>query len=89
MAGDNCATGRLADAKYGPLPGRCEYVATVAVDEIVRESGLRPDLLKIDVEGAEEQVLKGAAETLALARPTVLLRASTPTPFGPRARPTS
>ena len=73
VAGDNCATGRLADAKYGPVPGRCEYVATVAVDEIVRESGLRPDLLKIDVEGAEEQVLKGAAETLALARPTVLL----------------
>lgn len=33
----------------------------------------RPTLIKIDVEGAEEQVLTGAARTLAEHRPTVIL----------------
>ena len=48
-------------------------VATAAVDEIVSESRLIPDVMKVDVEGAEERVLKGSAKTLAEARPILLL----------------
>jgi FkbM family methyltransferase len=36
-------------------------------------AGLRPDLVKVDVEGAELGVLQGAGELLARARPTILL----------------
>jgi FkbM family methyltransferase len=36
-------------------------------------AGFAPDLIKIDVEGAEEQVLRGAARTLAEHQPVVVL----------------
>jgi FkbM family methyltransferase len=73
VAGSNCATGRLADSTMRPVDGQAEYVATVSVDQIVRESGLVPNVLKIDVEGAERKVLSGAVHTLSTARPVVLL----------------
>jgi FkbM family methyltransferase len=72
-AGSNCATGRLADLTTPRAAGQAEYVATVSVDQIVRESGLVPNVMKIDVEGAEREVLSGAVETLRTARPVVLL----------------
>jgi FkbM family methyltransferase len=46
------------------------------IDALVREATIPPpDLVKIDVEGAEFDVLAGAAETLRRWRPTVLLEA--------------
>ena len=41
------------------------------IDQLVHEHGLNPGLIKIDVEGAEGLVLKGAAETLKSFRPVV------------------
>jgi len=73
LPGTNCATGRLERGDRPSENGRFECAATVTVDEIVRELRLTPDVLKVDVEGGEEQVLKGAAQTLATARPFVLL----------------
>jgi FkbM family methyltransferase len=48
-------------------------VVTVSVDDFVTATGLLPDVMKIDVEGAEHLVLKGARATLAKAKPTVFL----------------
>jgi len=71
-AGQDCAEGRLVESFADPVE-RIEYVAATTIDEIVRLSGLVPDVLKVDVEGAEEHVLMGASETLAAAKPIVLL----------------
>ena len=60
---------------------------TVALEDL--DSGIPPDLapalIKIDVEGAEEQVLRGAMRTLERHRPTVVLEhSSNASHFGTR-----
>ena len=47
-------------------------VRTVRLDDFCREHGVQPGFLKIDVEGAELDVLRGAEETVA-ARPVIFL----------------
>ena len=49
-------------------------VETARVDELVRDESIPPpSLMKIDVEGGEDQVVAGAIETIAKHRPTILL----------------
>jgi hypothetical protein len=48
-------------------------VRAIRLDDLAREEGIRPDVLKIDVEGAELWVLQGAREILREARPLILL----------------
>jgi len=48
-------------------------VATLTIDDLVRQRALTPQVLKIDVEGAEAAVLRGATQTFATLRPMVLL----------------
>jgi len=61
------AMGKLSDA------GSVE-VATVSLDSIAKAGRFPdPNLLKIDVEGAELGVLRGAAQLLDRARPAILL----------------
>jgi len=52
---------------------RAVEVETVSVDRFCSDVNVRPDLIKIDVEGAELLVLKGCVRTLRTARPTVIL----------------
>lgn len=52
--------------------GEVESVPAVSLDDYFRTGGRRPDVLKIDVEGGECEVLKGAAELLGAARPTLI-----------------
>lgn len=60
-------TGRLATA--GDL-----QVPVFALDEIVRDKALPPpDVMKIDVEGAEAAVLAGASETISLHHPATFV----------------
>ncbi|MFO1350233.1 MAG: FkbM family methyltransferase [Gammaproteobacteria bacterium] len=60
----------------GALAEEGAPVALVALDDFAARRGVRPpDLIKIDVEGAESRVLQGAARLLADARPALILAA--------------
>jgi FkbM family methyltransferase len=48
-------------------------VPVVSLDSYLERSGLRPNLIKIDVEGAELAVLRGARQTLRSNRPLLLM----------------
>ena len=73
--GDTIATGHLStrDTASGALPPGATPVHLVCIDAMVRLLGLRPTVMKIDVEGAELEVLRGANETLAACRPRIFL----------------
>jgi len=60
-------------ARPSPAGGPVETISvrTERLDDAL-PSGVRPALVKIDVEGAEEEVLRGATATLAAHRPIVL-----------------
>jgi len=64
--GSGSGTGSLSES--GTLT-----VETVSLDSYSAELGIRPDLMKIDVEGAELMVLRGAMRILESARPTIIL----------------
>lgn len=65
-ASTGSGTGRLAES------GTLE-VRTIRLDEFVGAGGPMPDVMKIDVEGAELAVLRGAEGVLRDARPAILL----------------
>lgn len=48
-------------------------VETTTLDEVVSELGMTPNVMKIDVEGAEKEVFLGAARTLEKAKPAIFL----------------
>ncbi len=56
-------------------------VRVVTLDSL----NIKPDLIKIDVEGFEDVVLEGAAEVLSTCRPRIILEAN---PDGPYKRVT-
>lgn len=63
---DHC-TGHLATT--GTL-----RVRTVTLDRLMKETGLRPpNLMKIDIEGAEYECLRGAADIIQNFRPVIFL----------------
>ncbi|MFH1226418.1 MAG: FkbM family methyltransferase [Planctomycetota bacterium] len=69
-AGENSATGHLAAE---PGPGQKTPVLTVALDEVAQRLAVWPAVIKIDVEGAELSVLRGARGVLDQARPKIFL----------------
>lgn len=56
--------------------GRPVCTAARTLDSLVTEHGLRPRLIKVDAEGAEALVLRGAMKTLKQHRPVVLAEVS-------------
>jgi FkbM family methyltransferase len=68
-AGRTSLQGRMAwadDAAESTVP-------VTTIDELVRGGCAPPDFIKIDVEGAEAAVLRGGADTIAKARPRMLI----------------
>jgi FkbM family methyltransferase len=63
--------GRLAVAGDDALAGR--IVSCTSVDDFCSERVLSPDVIKIDVEGAELSVLRGARATIARGKDTLSL----------------
>ncbi len=49
------------------------FVNAVTIDEFVNKSGFMPNVIKLDVEGAELLVIKGAKETLIKCKPKIFL----------------
>jgi FkbM family methyltransferase len=62
--------GRWPDATVGTVT-----VTQVSLDDFVNEHGVVPDFVKIDTEGSEVAVLRGAVDLLRTARPTLLFEA--------------
>jgi FkbM family methyltransferase len=77
IAGENHALGRLEGSNRDPERASSQspalLVATISLDAAAEKLGLRPDVIKIDVEGAELRVLEGAANILTQVRPVLLL----------------
>jgi FkbM family methyltransferase len=73
--GQNYAMGSLVDNDGERNEGKKELllVPTVTVDAMVKQLRISPDVVKVDVEGAELSVLKGAQTTLCEARPRIFL----------------
>jgi len=68
------AEGPVAAPEVERLFGRDYTLKTVTVEVAPLDRfRLRPDLIKIDVQGAEPDVLTGAAETLTRARPVLFI----------------
>ncbi|MGH7474752.1 MAG: FkbM family methyltransferase [Longimicrobiales bacterium] len=70
-AGTGTGTGHVVGAVGSN--GSTRAVQLTTIDHHVARAGLVPDLIKIDVEGAEAAVLRGGRRTLQSARPRLLL----------------
>ncbi|MGE5294463.1 MAG: FkbM family methyltransferase [Solirubrobacterales bacterium] len=65
--------GRLAHASVATAVGRAVSVPGICLDALVQQRILDPGFLKIDVEGAELKVLRGATRLLEEKRPNILI----------------
>lgn len=66
--------GMTDSAVAGDDPGLSALrLPTITIDALVRDLDLRPDVIKIDVEGYEDLVLRGASDTLRRFHPVVFV----------------
>jgi FkbM family methyltransferase len=71
--GANNALGHLAEENRHQQNDDAILVSTTTLDAAVERLGISPDVIKIDVEGAELRVLKGAKDVLTRDQPSLLL----------------
>jgi FkbM family methyltransferase len=76
-AGDSPVNSLTTGAPGTPLMSgrnvRKTLIQTITLDKFCSEHGVRPNLVKIDVEGAELLVLRGAVNLLRESHPTIIL----------------
>lgn len=70
--------GAMAHPSIAGVATESLTVAATTVDALVRDRGLNPGFMKIDVEGVEHLVLAGSTEMLATHRPVILAELSDP-----------
>jgi FkbM family methyltransferase len=73
---EDATMGSLAVDGYRGQRGRVIQVKCRTLDSIVEELNIEPDFLKIDVEGFEHLVLRGASRVLSKFRPRIVLEAN-------------
>jgi FkbM family methyltransferase len=79
LPGESSSAGRLGDEPTEAAADTATVVVTRTLDAVVEEAGLtRLDLVKIDVEGAEGRVLRGAERAAARFRPALVIDLHTP-----------
>jgi len=61
--------GGVEDKMRDGAEGKACTVQATTVDDYVRATGIAPNLLKLDAEGAELNIIQGMSETIARARP--------------------
>jgi FkbM family methyltransferase len=69
----NAVDANAAEAFNPALKHTTYSVQAVSLDEYVASTGVTPNLIKLDAEGAEEQILKGMGETIRRCRPLLTL----------------
>lgn len=67
------ASGANALIPTAAAVGRAECVRTMSIDAFCAARGIRPDVIKVDVEGAELDVLRGARQTIASCSPALFV----------------
>jgi FkbM family methyltransferase len=74
-----------ADSLYPRHAGQspAAMVPTVALDDVVRETGYHPDFVKLDIEGAEFDAVMGMADTIRADHPHLVIEES---PGDPRSQ---
>jgi FkbM family methyltransferase len=67
--------GNTMSHRLAKRPPKIAQVATTSIDDYCLKGDRRilPDLIKIDVEGAEARVLRGARQTIQTARPQIIV----------------
>jgi FkbM family methyltransferase len=70
--------GSLIDSSVSLGVGPTHEVAARSIDKVLEETEVDPRFVKIDVEGAEYEVLKGMSQTLRSAKPALVFESSHP-----------
>ena len=82
VIGHHEGAGHLSTAGRGNAEeterGRRVSVMVTTIDDFIAEGKPEPDLLKIDIEGAESAALQGAKKTLTTKRPKLMIELHTP-----------
>lgn len=66
----------VADSIHRHVSEKTIDIATICLDDFVEDVGLTPDIIKMDIEGAELDALLGFERTLSRYRPTMILEQS-------------
>lgn len=64
---------KLTDKQLAQTQPREYEVHTVTLDKYIADTGVRPDFIKMDAEGAELEILRGMDKTLAEIRPLITM----------------